>query len=222
MPAGRARLECEELLRIESENPSALLNLPSMVDKPEKAVMPFTMLNTPPLPACVNQHVSIVRANPSFVDPDYLVAYLAHPSTKGYIESFNAGGSRRAITKGHIESFQLPLPPLNEQRQIGAMLRTIDRKIELNRRMNETLGAIAREIFQSWFVSFDPVRAKAAGRDPDLPKDISDLFPDSFQQSELGDIPLGWLIVSLITVGQTSRFCPTNFWKKFGDCLKRI
>ena len=106
------------------------------------------------LPACVNQHVSIVRANPSLVAPGYLVAYLAHPSTKGYMESFNAGGSRRAITKGHIESFQLPLPPLNEQKHIGAMLGTIDKKIELNRRMNETIEAIARAIFKSWFVNF--------------------------------------------------------------------
>src|SRR5580692_8597867 len=68
------------------------------------------------LPACVNQHVAIIRLDPSIADPGYVLSYLTHPSVKAYIESFNAGGSRRAITKGHIESFQIPLPPLSEQR----------------------------------------------------------------------------------------------------------
>lgn len=113
------------------------------------------------LPACVNQHVSIVRANPSFVDPGYLLAYLTHPSTKIYIESFNAGGSRRAITKGHIESFELPLPPLNEQKRIATILETISRKVELNRRMNDTLEAIAHAIFKSWFVGVGPSSTQA-------------------------------------------------------------
>ena len=68
----------------------------------------------------------------------------------------------------------------------------LDDKIELNRRMNETLEGIARAIFKSWFVDFDPVRAKAEGRDTGLPKHIADLFPDSFVDSELGEIPKGW------------------------------
>ena len=73
----------------------------------------------------------------------------------------------------------------------------MDDKIELNRRMNETLEAIARALFKSWFIDFDPVRAKAAGRDPSLPKQLADLFPDSFQDSELGEIPSGWRVVPL-------------------------
>ena len=72
------------------------------------------------------------------------------------------------------------------------MLGTLDDKIELNRRMNETLEAMARALFKSWFVDFDPVRAKAEGRDPGLPKHIADLFPDRFEDSELGEIPAGW------------------------------
>jgi type I restriction enzyme, S subunit len=115
------------------------------------------------LPACVNQHVAIVRVDPAMADPGYVLSYLTHPSVKSYVESFNAGGSRRAITKGHIESFQLPLPPLREQRAIAHILSTLDDKIELNRRMNETLEAMARALFKSWFVDFDPVRAKAEG-----------------------------------------------------------
>ncbi len=146
------------------------------------------------LPACVNQHVAIIRLNSTVADPGYVLSYLTHPSVKSYIESFNAGGSRRAITKGHIESFLVPLPPLKEQRAIAHILGTLDDKIELNRRMNETLEAMARALFKSWFVDFDPVRAKAEGRDPGLPKPLADLFPDSFEGSEIGEIPSGWVV----------------------------
>jgi len=64
------------------------------------------------LPACVNQHVAIIRIDRNVADPGYVLAFLTHPGIKPYIESFNAGGSRRAITKGHIESFVIPMPPL--------------------------------------------------------------------------------------------------------------
>ena len=145
------------------------------------------------LPACVNQHVSIIRLDARRADPAYVLAYLTHPEVKSYIESFNAGGSRRAITKGHIESFRLPLPTIDQQRRIGQILGALDDKIELNRRMNETLEAIARTLFKSWFVDFDPVRAKEEARDPGLPKMIADLFPDRLVDSDLGPIPEGWV-----------------------------
>ena len=90
-------------------------------------------------------------------------------------------------------------PPLeeNEQRAIAHILGTLDDKIELNRRMNETLEAMARALFKSWFVAFDPVRAKVEGRDPGLPQPLADLFPDSFEDSELGEIPRGWDVKTL-------------------------
>lgn len=87
---------------------------------------------------------------------------------------------------------KISLPPIEEQRRIAHILGTLDDKIELNRRMNETLEAMARALFKSWFVDFDPVRAKMAGRDPGLPKDIAALFPDRLVESELGEIPAGW------------------------------
>ena len=92
---------------------------------------------------------------------------------------------------------QITLPPVAEQRAVARILGTLDDKIELNRQMNETVEAMARAIFKSWFVDFDPVRAKAEGRDPGLPKHIADLFPDHFEESELGEIPTGWEIRSL-------------------------
>src|SRR6185437_15207677 len=102
----------------------------------------------------------------------------------------------------------IPLPPIHEQRAIAHILGTLDDKIELNRRMNETLEAMARALFKSWFVDFDPVRAKAEGRDTGLPKHIADLFPDSFEDSELGEVPKGWTVGCVddefdLTMGQS-------------------
>ena len=91
----------------------------------------------------------------------------------------------------HEESVRIPAT-IDEQRAIAHTLGTLDDKIELNRRMNATLEAMARALFRSWFVDFDPVRAKMDGRDTGLPKDIADLFPDRLVESELGEIPEDW------------------------------
>jgi type I restriction enzyme S subunit len=100
------------------------------------------------------------------------------------------------------------LPPIETQRASAHLLGTLDDKLELNRRMNETLEAMARALFQSWFVDFDPVRSKAEGRDTGLTKAIADVFPDSFEDSELGEIPRGWEVGSVddefdLTMGQS-------------------
>lgn len=145
------------------------------------------------LPACVNQHVSIIRVDKSVADPRYVLSYLTHPAIKRYIESFNAGGSRRAITKGHIESFQLPLPPLADQRIIAQVLDILDEKIEANRRLTDTLEEMVRATFKSWFVDFDPVRAKAKSCQPrGVDVITAALFSRSFTRSPLGEIPKGW------------------------------
>lgn len=176
------------------------------------------------LPAVVNQHVSIIRPKSDLLSPGFLLAYLTHPETKHYIEGFNAGGSRRAITKGHIEAFNIPLPPLQMQQDIARILGTLDDKIELNRRTNETLEAMARAIFKSWFVDFDPVRAKASGEPPEsichrlgLTPELLALFPDSFQESELGNIPVGWAVAPVgklaeIVGGGTPSTKEEAFW----------
>ena len=105
---------------------------------------------------------------------------------------FASGTTHQTIYFPEVKAFHVCLPPISEQRSIAHILGTLDDKIELNRRMNETLEAMARTLFKSWFVDFDPVRARAEGRDPGLPKHIADLFPDSFDDSELGKIPNGW------------------------------
>jgi type I restriction enzyme S subunit len=101
------------------------------------------------------------------------------------------------LNRNDLHTEHISLPPLDEQRAIAHILGTLDGKIELNQRMNETLEAMARALFKSWFVDFDPVRAKAEGRDPGLPQPLADLFPDSFEDSEMGEIPRGWEVGAL-------------------------
>jgi type I restriction enzyme S subunit len=105
---------------------------------------------------------------------------------------FASGTTHQTIYFPEVKAFHICLPPLEEQRAIAHILGALDNKIELNRRMSETLEAMARALFKSWFVDFDPVRAKSEGRDPGLPKPLADLFPASFEDSELGEIPQGW------------------------------
>ncbi len=94
---------------------------------------------------------------------------------------------------GFLSQWEMPLPPLAEQKAIASILGALDDKIELNRRMNATLEGMARALFQSWFVDFDPVRAKLDGRKPEgMDKATAALFPDAFQESEAGQIPKGW------------------------------
>ena len=91
-----------------------------------------------------------------------------------------------------VAAFDVEAPDdLSEQRAIAHILGTLDDKIDVNRRVNETLEAMARALFKSWFVDFDPVRAKMEGRDTRLPQDIADLFPDRLVTSEIGEIPGG-------------------------------
>ncbi|MDE2947441.1 MAG: restriction endonuclease subunit S [Chloroflexota bacterium] len=157
------------------------------------------------LPARVNQHVAIVRPGSAVLDPEYLRYYLVSADMQTLLLSWAGSGStRNALTKGMIESLEIPLPPLPEQRAIAHILGTLDDKIELNRRMNETLEAMARALFKSWFVDFDPVRAKMEGRDTGLPPHIAALFPDRLVTSELGEIPEGWEVKEL---GEVARQC---------------
>ena len=119
---------------------------------------------------------------------------------------------------GTLRATPVSLPPLPEQRTIAHILGTLDDKIELNRRMNETLGAMAQALFKSWFVDFDPVRAKAEGRDSGVPQPLADLFPDSFEDSELGEIPMGWGTGSILEratllSGGTPKTDRADYWE---------
>ena len=122
---------------------------------------------------------------------------LRAPGVRAIIDSRLNTTVQATLNLGDVAQLPIVLPPLREREAIAHILGTLDDKIELNRRMNETLEAIARALFKSWFVDFDPVRAKAEGRDHGLPQPLADLFPDSFEDSELGEIPKGWEVVNL-------------------------
>jgi len=119
--------------------------------------------------------------------------YVLHTLTRR-LGTYSQGTATKFLTMRILSSLPIPLPPLSEQRAIAHILGTLDDKIELNRRMNATLEEMACALFKSWFVDFDPVRAKAEGRDTGLPREIADLFPNGFEESELGEVPRGWWV----------------------------
>jgi type I restriction enzyme S subunit len=135
------------------------------------------------------------------IDKDFL--YYVLKGTLKEMEALTYGTIFSTITIQTFNNWLIPLPNIEEQKAIAHILGTLDDKIELNHRMNETLEQMARAIFKSWFVDFDPVRAKMSGRWkkgdslPGLPAHLWDLFPDRLVPSELGDIPEGWPVVSL-------------------------
>lgn len=160
----------------------------------------------PRLRCCLGQRMVLLRPNPVKADSRYLLYALQSKDVQHEIRVNEGTGSTVSNLRiPLLEALPIPRRPLNEQRAIAHILGTLDDKIELNRRMNETLEAMARALFKSWFVDFDPVRAKAEGRDPGLPKPLADLFPDSFEDSELGEIPRGWRVGVLGDVAEHPR-----------------
>jgi type I restriction enzyme S subunit len=128
------------------------------------------------------------------------VYYLArNPNFRAFaVHSMQGSTGRQRVMADSLRLFELALPPIETQRHIAHVLGTLDDKIELNRQMNETLEAIARAIFKSWFVDFAPVRAKLEGRKPTgTDSETAALFPSAFQDSALGQIPKGWKVVPL-------------------------
>ena len=147
---------------------------------------------------CVtNQQINSIVVDDRFSSE---FVYYSLSTRKDEIRDQAAGGSAVPIlNKGDFSRLEITLPPLAEQRAIAGVLGALDDKIELNRRMNATLESMARALFQSWFVDFDPVRAKLDGRPPTgMDRATADLFPDSFQESSLGRIPKGWETGSIL------------------------
>jgi len=135
---------------------------------------------------------------------DYLYWLLRTPQYRSYCRAHATGTTNLGLAREDFLAFPAPKPtPI--QRKIVDTLGTLDDKIELNRRMNETLEAMARALFKSWFVDFDPVHAKVEGRDPGLPKPLAELFPNSFNDSELGEIPSGWKVGRLGDIAEHPR-----------------
>jgi type I restriction enzyme S subunit len=170
------------------------------------------------LPCVLNQRVGKFSVrDKKRLDADFLYTFLAWAETRQTIEALGYGSAQPNVSPSLIHKVELPLPPLAEQKAIAVVLGALDDKIELNRRMNATLEAMARALFQSWFVDFDPVRrnldraATAQRKLPTLGKnpaatfqslELDALFPAAFQESPLGHIPMGWDAIPLYDTAQ--------------------
>ena len=140
----------------------------------------------------------VIRGCPDVTDTEFSYYLTRWEEVRSYAVSQMTGTSgRQRVPTESLSHLIVPIPPLPEQRAITHVLGVLDDKIELNRRMNETLEAMARALFKSWFIDFDPVRAKMEGRDTGLPTDVADLFPDRLVDSAIGLAPEGWAVVPL-------------------------
>ncbi len=156
------------------------------------------------LPARVNQHVAIIRPMPDIFDSRYLRYFLTSPYQQNLMLGVaGAGATRNALTKLMIEEFKVPCPSIKVQRSIGDILSVLDDRIYLLQETNTTLEAIAQALFKSWFIDFDPIHAKAEGREPEgMDAETAALFPTSFEESEFGLIPRGWYVGRISNLGE--------------------
>jgi type I restriction enzyme S subunit len=154
----------------------------------------------------------VIRGRDGVSDTSYAYYLTKWDGVSGYAISQMTGTSgRQRVPPEALDHLTVPLLPLPEQRAIAHILGTLDDKIELNRRMSQTLEGMARALFKAWFVDFEPVRAKLEGRWqrgqslPGLPAHLYDLFPDRLVDSELGEIPEGWKVGTLGNVAENPR-----------------
>ncbi|HEV2914350.1 MAG TPA: restriction endonuclease subunit S [Pyrinomonadaceae bacterium] len=152
------------------------------------------------------------------IEPDYAYYWFAQPAMVEYIRRQDTGSTIPLINLSVLRNLPIALPPLMEQQEIVGVLKSLDDKIELNQKMNATLEQLARELFKSWFVNFDPVKAKAAGQIPEgMDNETAALFPNELQESEQGVIPIGWNMVALddlfdLIGGGTPKTTNPDFW----------
>jgi len=143
-----------------------------------------------------------LTVDPLVADPRYVYYFVSSPeSTEKIIRDSEATGVPKTNV-AYLRTFPITLPPLYEQRTIAHILGTLDDKIELNRRMNETLEAMVRAIFKDWFVEFGPTRAKAEGREPYLTPQLWDMFPDALDGE---GYPKGWIQGNLADVADSPK-----------------
>ncbi|MDC0989029.1 restriction endonuclease subunit S [Rhodospirillales bacterium] len=168
-------------------------------------------------PAWGSTEFVVIREKEGISDNIFLYYFVRSSIFREYaIQNMVGTSGRQRVPNDVIKDFKFSFPSLKDQKAIAHILGTLDDKIELNQKMNETLEEIAKAIFKSWFVDFDPVRAKMEGRPTGLPDDISDLFPDDLVDSEIGEIPKGWEVnelrslVSLNSQNWTKRNHPNS------------
>jgi type I restriction enzyme S subunit len=182
-----------------------------------EAGLKYAAISKHDLPCLLVQRTARLRGGPK-LDSGYLRYLIGSLEFTQHIHAITTGTAVPHISGRQIKDFTFALPPLPEQKAIAAVLGALDDKIELTRRMNATLETIARALFKSWFVDFDPVRAKLGGRAlVALDPATAALFPDSFQESSLGPIPKGWEVCPLsekiqLLSGGTPKTSEPTYW----------
>ena len=150
----------------------------------------------PGLRCCLGRRMALVRPNRGRLLPRYFLYYFLSSEFQAFLKARTIHGSTvERLPLTDFPSYPVRLPPLETQRAICRVLAAVDDRIDLLRQTNATLESIAQAIFKSWFIDFDPVRAKAEGREPEgMDAAMAALFPGEFEESELGLIPKGWRI----------------------------
>ena len=149
----------------------------------------------------LGQRIVCLRGKSGVLDNTFLRYLLSSPSQQNILESYSTGTTVPGISQKALRSVPISYPSFDTQKRIGILLSSIDDKIDLNRRTNETLEAMARALFRDWFVDFGPTRAKMAGEAPYLAPELWELFPDRLDDEEK---PKGWKI------------------SRIGDCVERL
>jgi type I restriction enzyme S subunit len=160
-----------------------------------------------------------LSVNRKIADPRFVYYYVSSPASREKIVRDSEVTGVPKTNLAYLRTFPIVLPPLDEQKAIAHILGTLDDKIELNQQMNHTLESIARVLFKSWFIDFDPVRAKMDGRQPvGMDAETAALFPDEFEDSAIGKIPKGWRVLTLGELGKviTGKTPSTKIPEYFG------
>ena len=167
----------------------------------------YGLLNDIPDNLVVSTGFTVIRSKyPEKFDTRYIYLLVTQNYITDYLHGVaeNNTSAYPSLRPSDLTDLKFAFPTISEQKAVSDFIGTLDHKIELNKKLNQTLEDIAKAIFKSWFVDFDPVRAKAEGRPTGLPADISDLFPDELVDSDIGEIPRGWQI------GTISRYAALN------------
>ncbi|ELH4832348.1 restriction endonuclease subunit S [Vibrio harveyi] len=144
-----------------------------------------------------------VRWQPIIVEPKYIYYVLLSKHFENFMDAYKLGSTQPNLKVSDLKRVPLPIAPLSEQRKIAKILGDLDKKIKLNRQTNQTLEEMAQAIFKSWFVDFDPVKAKMSGEQPEgMDAATASLFPEKLVESELGLIPEGWEVGTLSNVAK--------------------
>jgi len=217
LPSGRISTDWSDYWFVSEEYshrfPKTQLEMFDVVMSVRGSIGTFAKVGSAHVGAQISPNLIRLSPDPERVFPAFFYYALRGSAATAFISSTSSSSAVPAIRAADIKLATIPLPPLPEQRAIAHILGTLDDKIELNRRMNETLEGMARALFKSWFVDFDPVRAKLAlggvegmhGEQPaGLAPQIAALFPDELVETELGLAPRGWEVETIADLAEVS------------------